>query len=438
MILQHSILLIGIHYYYYYISTSVIIIYRQNICLNDLLKILAFVESQDRKLESLGIDTTMIKELGSDIEKKLIISTQTNLQQLLTSLHDNDEKTSPQQMQQMNSNDSQFRGLGSKWPQELLTYLEETLTSISTYLQSPTREKVYQCVLNTLPELLTKQSGWLKKVEGNSYTREVSIERLCASMNNHHYFSEMLEERKHSLLSKSETEEEVGQCFSKVILLYTVSPALSASILSQLMSSDIKDILKAGLFKSGYENSVGSQFGGSKVITIVATAMAKNKNDLQSYLCPDNIQKFFKTIMADMLSSLTETFLELLLLTLTSVTHNLLLKIDEDYHIIQSLCLQYKDCFKDSNHENITLLPLCDVVQVFKMDTRNMASFVRENLYVDFGNNAVRVWQTIMTIRGETKSTVDAVYDSVMRGWSPQEIKPLNECKFKDKLRKTR
>jgi len=398
------------------------------------LKILAFVESQDRKLESLSIDTTMIKELGSDIEKKLVISTQTNLQQLLMSLHDNDEKMSPQ----ANSNDSQFRGLGSNWPLELITYLEETLTSISTYLQSPTREKVYQCILNTLPELLTKQSGWLKKIEGGSYTREVSIERLCASMNNHHYFSEMLEVRKHSLLSKSETEEDVGQCFSKVILLYTVSPALSASVLSQLMCSDIKDILKAGLLKSGYENSVGSQFGGSKVITIVATAMAKNKNDLETFLCPDNIQKFYRTIMSDMLSSLTETFLELLLLTLSSVNHNLLLKIDEDYNIISSLCLQYKDCFKDSSHENTTLLPLCDVVKVFSMDTRNMASFVRENLYVDFGNNAVRVWQTIMTIRGETKSTVDAVYDSVMRGWTPIEIKPLNDCKFKDKLRKTR
>jgi len=46
--------------------------------------------------------------------------------------------------------------------------------------------------------------------------------------------------------------------------------------------------------------------------------------------------------MTDMLYTLTETFLELLLLTLTSVNHNLLSKIDEDFNIISSLCLQYK------------------------------------------------------------------------------------------------
>lgn len=46
--------------------------------------------------------------------------------------------------------------------------------------------------------------------------------------------------------------------------------------------------------------------------------------------------------MTDMLYTLTETFLELLLLTLSSVNRNLLLKIDEDYSIISSLCLQYK------------------------------------------------------------------------------------------------
>ena len=46
--------------------------------------------------------------------------------------------------------------------------------------------------------------------------------------------------------------------------------------------------------------------------------------------------------MIDMLYTLTETFLELLLLTLTSVNQNLLSKLQEDYDIISSLCLQYK------------------------------------------------------------------------------------------------
>ena len=97
------------------------------------------------------------------------------------------------------------------------------------------------------------------------------------------------------------------------------------------------------------------------------------------------------------------------------------------------------DCFKDNHQENVILLPLCDVVKTLTIDSRQMATFVRENLYTDFGLNAVRIWQTIMTIRGESKLTVDTVYDSIMRGWTPaDDIIPLNECKFKDKLRKNK
>lgn len=269
---------------------------RQQIRFNDLLQILSYVESINRKFESISIDTTMIKELISDIMKKLTTVTETNTQSLLATFHESDEKVSPTLLESDN-----FKGLGSKWPQQLISHLEETFQTVSQMLQPPSRENIYICILNTLPEFLTKQSFWLKKIEVGTYSRDVSIERLCAYMNNHAWLSDMLNTCQHSLLSKS--EEEAGQCFSKCRLLFTVSPALSANILSQICTSDIKgnpnnfvintntnnyeDILKAGLFKSGYSESVGSQFGGSKVVTIVATALNKHHTDLQIFLCPE-------------------------------------------------------------------------------------------------------------------------------------------------------
>ena len=216
---------------------------RQQIRFNDLLQILSFVESIDRKFESISIDTTMTKELATDIMKKLSAVTETNTQQLLTSLHENDEKTIPALMDGSSDSSSAskiFKGLGSHWPQQLISHLEETFKIVSQLLQSPSREKIYLCILNTLPEFLTKQSNWLKKIEGGNYSRDVSIERLCAYMNNHYYLSDMLEASQESLLIKSELEEEAGQCFSRCTLLFTVSPALSANILSQICTSDIK------------------------------------------------------------------------------------------------------------------------------------------------------------------------------------------------------
>ena len=55
--------------------------------------------------------------------------------------------------------------------------------------------------------------------------------------------------------------------------------------------------MKAGLFKSGYESSVGSQFGGSKVVTIVATALNKHKSDLLVYLCQEVKSSFSNTVI---------------------------------------------------------------------------------------------------------------------------------------------
>ena len=184
----------------------------------------------------------MIKELVSDIMKKLTAVSQTNTQLLLATLHENDEKSIPIVMDTSPDASNAFNGLGSRWPQQMINHLEEVLKTVSRLLQSPSREKIYLCILNTLPQFITQQSNLLKKIEVGTYSRDVSIERLCAYMNNHFYFSQMLEECQHGLLSKSELEEDVGQCFSSIRLLYTVSPALSANILSQICTSDIKGI----------------------------------------------------------------------------------------------------------------------------------------------------------------------------------------------------
>ncbi len=59
--------------------------------------------------------------------------------------------------------------------------------------------------------------------------------------------------------------------------------------------------------------------------------------------------------------------------------------------------------------------PLKDVVSLIRMDARQMSLFVREELYNDFGNSAMKVWQTVMGMRDEPRQVGGGgIYDRVM------------------------
>lgn len=48
----------------------------------------------------------------------------------------------------------------------------------------------------------------------------------------------------------------------------------------------------------------------------------------------------------------------------------------------------------------------------------------------DFGTATMKVWQTVMAMRGESKQVTDALYDVIMGGWRPTPVTPLNPATF--------
>lgn len=92
------------------------------------------------------------------------------------------------------------------------------------------------------------------------------------------------------------------------------------------------------------------------------------------------------------------------------------------------------------------LKPWNDILKTLTLDTRALPEFVRTELYRsaqlplfvpsiivmtslfwfrDFGSCTVKVWQTLMNMRGENKKVVDVMYDLVMKQWNPPSISPL-------------
>lgn len=43
----------------------------------------------------------------------------------------------------------------------------------------------------------------------------------------------------------------------------------------------------------------------------------------------------------------------------------------------------------------------------------------------------MKIWQTLMGMKGESKMVVDAMYEVIMKGWNPSaSVRPLNAATF--------
>jgi hypothetical protein len=55
----------------------------------------------------------------------------------------------------------------------------------------------------------------------------------------------------------------------------------------------------------------------------------------------------------------------------------------------------------------------------------------------DFGSASIKVWQVVMTMKGESRDVQEAVYSNIMHGgWNPPPVKPLITINYLDGVAK--
>eukprot|EP00602_Paraphysomonas_sp_CaronLab_P010362 CAMPEP_0185023544 /NCGR_PEP_ID=MMETSP1103-20130426/6202_1 /TAXON_ID=36769 /ORGANISM="Paraphysomonas bandaiensis, Strain Caron Lab Isolate" /LENGTH=1103 /DNA_ID=CAMNT_0027556179 /DNA_START=252 /DNA_END=3563 /DNA_ORIENTATION=- len=386
---------------------------KDNMNNRDLLTLLSFADSQMHTLEKFGVDTKVISDLNSDLLRQYTSVTQRLMKTWMSRIHDIDTKPDSECHVQ--------EGLGqcTHWPGDLMACVGEHLNLAVQELTIYASEKVICLMLDMLPDFIHLQHAWAETVG-----RTCPPERMCAYVNNMLRFAFLLQERQELIEDDISDSEKIYDAFNVTIKAFRDEAERGVDILVQLVAADFKEGLSEGLFKEEWVES-------RQVAETLRVTLQEYVQDLKIWLVVEN---HVKKVLLGVLKVVAGSYLELLLTTGVLVTGNVGERLQEDFEIMQHTFRELT-MWLHIDVVDRELKPLNDTIAVLRMDLRRMAQFVRTELYQDFGGAYMKIWQTIMAMRDESRQVHDAVFEAITKGWTPTAIKPLCEISYQEKLR---
>ena len=325
-------------------------------------------------------------------------------------------------------------GLVTPWPQELLALYSEQLTMAANSLQPESRDFLWGLVLDTLPDFVSRQKSWLSKSADKG---SLSMERLCAHINNHVGFAKALENRLERLTTNLDDTamDRIAPQFQTIAGMFTSHADYTLHILIKHVKAEVRGGLYAGMFKPGWEGS-GSKNGDKNQMTACTqktqALLGKFADSLFAWLLEPH---YANAALGSAALCVCETHVELILLSQFLVTAPALARLEGDLKHWSRYLQEFTGELSEPMEIDKALSVWSHVIQALSLDTRQIAMFVRDQLYPDFGPSTIKVWSTIMQLRGETKPVTDALFEAIMRDWSPPPVKPNNPCEFQSKLK---
>ena len=214
-------------------------------------------------------------------------------------------------------------------------------------------------------------------------------------VNTHLRFSAVLKDRQQNLEGYIEGNTKVGNAFNTASKCFINESEKSVEILTVLVSDDFRQGLMEGLFKD--------EWVGTNGIAIIDTLRATLEDyiaDLKVWL---TLESHVKKVLCGILRAVNACYLELLLTAGLSVTGRVGERLMEDVIAITHAFHTFSPSLLQSEYIDREFKPLKDVVLFLRMDLRQMAQFVRSELYTDFGPMAVKIFSHAMCMREETK-----------------------------------
>lgn len=380
---------------------------KNNLNNRDLLTLLSFTDSQLHILQKFGVDTSVVLALNVDLLKQYCTVTQNLMRQWMKRIHEADTKITDEEL----CVEEGF-GQSTPWPSDLsvcvgehiflayqeLTPVSDIINSVSCILVSSlmswqvAAEKVAILMLDMLPEFTSMQRHWLQAIKGQSST---TPERVCAVVNTHLRFSAILKDRKQTLENYIEGNTKVNNSFNSACKCFINESEKSVEILTVLVADDFRQGLMEGLFKDEWAGS-----GGIAIIDTLRATLEDYITDLKAWL---TLESHVKKVLCGILRAVNGCYLELLLTSGVSVTGRVGERLMEDVIAITQAFHAFSPSLLQVEVIDREFKPLKDVVLFLRMDLRQMAQFVRSELYTDFGSMAVKVFSHAMSMREETK-----------------------------------
>jgi hypothetical protein len=389
----------------------------------DLLTVLSFAERQRVILSGLNCDLPVLHELESEVLKVYLNTTDLVLRQAITRIHTSDERAVPHEsFAGAEESEESGPGLSTNWPHELMQIHGDHMTLVSRHLQPNTREKVWSIILETLVDMVSRQKTWISKVFSSSTTKVSSsmVERLCAHINNHMCFADLLEAKLDALSGDLDDAAvvRITTQYNRITALFLAHADFSLHLLMQILVSEVKMTLKQGLFKNGWDNSV-------QVVHNTKRILQGYRGSLFIWLKDEH---YASTAIGALAVSICNIHVEMILTAGLEITANTLERLDEDYQVWVDILADYSVYLTNSAQLLIAQLPWRHVITALSLDTRNMEDFVKSELYAAFGPATIKIWSSVMHIRGESKPVIDALFEVIMKGWEPNLKKSTPQC----------
>jgi hypothetical protein len=180
-------------------------------------------------------------------------------------------------------------------------------------------EKVVCLMVEMLPEFVNSQHIWVETLG-----RTQPPERICAFVNNHMRFADLLIARLRATEeSLGEPNEKISDAFTTTMKAFRNEAELGMTILTNVVCADFKEGLHQGLFRDEWENS-------RQVVDTLHTTLHDYIQDLKAWLL---VEAHVKKILLGILRCVANTYLELLLTTGVLVTVRVRERLKEDMDV---------------------------------------------------------------------------------------------------------
>jgi hypothetical protein len=326
------------------------------------------------------------------------------------------------------------QGLRTQWPEDLMSSAGQQLLLAFKELRSASKIAIGRTVMDQLPQFVKDMRAYfvtqiqrsLGEVKGRptsifrSSSQEIKTEdlqelraslcnHLCAQLNNHRRFVELLDEHSALLLPHVKDlmggESELQSIFSKARELFEAEGNWTRQRLVENISVDFTRTVKGSVLTPQWVRE-------SLVPKEVGLTMQDYHNDLSLWIGREADQR---DVSENILKVVLHSYLEQLLTQgISSAAPGLVRRLENDVYELATVFVSVASGMLDSDLVAACCRPLLDVLSLINMDRGRMAAFVDLELTEDFGEHAVKVWLTVMAIRDESKETTEALYGTII------------------------
>lgn len=233
--------------------------------------------------------------------------------------------------------------LVSGWPRRLLRLLRKVLGWIPKDVSSLLELHFGTLLLDTLSDVVDAQQKWLSTAVSEKYSAML-VQKLSVFVNNQYSFVFGLNEAVDLWAGHLDDQhlEKIANQLAKLSDQLLEGVAACVEVMSQVAQTEVRDALRAGLFKSGWENDIGCLLGMKD--RVKKTLLRQLQTFLNAQLLQEKKEEILQLVLIHCLEAVVAFYLEAMFVNYTSISMNftVLARLGEDLEVLTQFAAEVK------------------------------------------------------------------------------------------------